>query len=54
MRIHCFQLSMLHASSGLSPAELPMPHDAAVTVLLVGSVILGVIAYDAYRYHWRA
>jgi hypothetical protein len=45
---------MLHASSGLSSAELPLPPDAAVTVLLVGTVVLGIIAYDAYRQHWRA
>ncbi|WP_168192958.1 MULTISPECIES: hypothetical protein [Halostella] len=45
---------MLHASSGLSSAELPLPADDAVTVLLVGSVVLGIIAYDAYRYHWGA
>jgi hypothetical protein len=45
---------MLHASSGLSSAELPLPPDAAVTVLLVGAAVLAIIAYDAYRYHWGA
>jgi hypothetical protein len=45
---------MLHASSGLASAELPLPPDVAIAVMLVGAVVCGVIAYDAYRHHWRA
>lgn len=43
---------MLHASSGFSPGELPYPPGDAVAVMLVATAVLGIIAYDAYRYHW--
>lgn len=41
---------VLHGSEPAAQS-LPLARDAAVQALLVGAVVFGVIAYDAYRTH---
>lgn len=43
---------VLHGTAAAEEA-LPMAFDAAVLALVVGTVVFGLIAYDAYRVHWR-
>lgn len=43
----------LHGSGGLPEGVLPLSREVAVVTLAIGVVVFAVIAYDAYRAHWR-
>lgn len=46
-------VTFLHGSSGPPEELLPLSQETAVATLAVGAVVFAVIAYDAYRAHWR-
>lgn len=42
----------LHGTAAAEEA-LPMALDAALLALVLGTVVFCIIAFDAYRVHWR-
>lgn len=46
-------VAILYGAGGHSEEILPLSHETAVATLAIGAIVFAVVAYDAYRVHWR-